>query len=96
MGWLKNFDNKRSLKKLEKIAVKVENLADKYANMSDDECDLATRQFIDWYISEQVEEEANARNILKKLKMFGDEKASLYHLDKELSKREYKSHKYRE
>lgn len=66
------------------------------ANLSDDECDLATRQFIDWYISEQVEEEANARNILKKLKMFGDEKASLYHIDKELSKREYKPHKFRE
>ena len=34
---LKNFDNKRSLKKLEKIAAKVENLADKYKAMSDDE-----------------------------------------------------------
>ena len=62
------------------------------ASMSDDECDLATRQFIDWYISEQVEEEANARNVIKKLKMFGDEKASLYQLDKELGQREYKHH----
>lgn len=33
---LKNFDNKRSLKKLEKIAAKVENLADKYKAMSDE------------------------------------------------------------
>lgn len=66
------------------------------ANMSDDECDLATRQFIDWYISEQIEEEANALNVIKKLKMFGDDKSSLYHVDKELSKREYKAHKYRE
>ena len=48
------------------------------AEMSDDECDLATREFIDWYISEQVEEEANARNVIKKLKIFGDEKASLF------------------
>ena len=34
---LKNFDNKRSLKKLEKIAAKVENLADKYKAMSDED-----------------------------------------------------------
>ena len=34
---LKNFDNNRSLKKLEKIASKVEALADKYQKMSDDE-----------------------------------------------------------
>ena len=66
------------------------------ASMSEDECDLATRQFIDWYISEQVEEEANALDIIKKLKMFGAEKAALYHLDKELAQREYKLHSYRE
>jgi preprotein translocase subunit SecA len=34
---LKNFDNKRSLKKLEKIAAKVEALADKYSTMTDEE-----------------------------------------------------------
>ena len=65
------------------------------AEMSDDECDLATREFIDWYISEQVEEEANARNVIKKLKIFGDEKASLFELDRELGEREYKSHSYK-
>ncbi len=65
------------------------------ASLSEDECDLATRHFINWYISEQVEEEANARDVITKLKMFGDEKASLYHLDQDLSKREYKSHSYK-
>ena len=64
------------------------------AHMSDDECDLATRHFINWYISEQVEEEANARDVIDKLKMFGSEKAALYHIDCELKKREYKEHKY--
>ena len=64
------------------------------AHMSEDECDLATRHFINWYISEQVEEEANARDIIDKLKLFGDEKAALYHIDKELKEREYKEHKY--
>lgn len=66
------------------------------ASMSDGECDLATRQFIDWYISEQVEEEANARDVIKKLKIFGDEKASLFQLDKELQDRKYKSHNYKD
>ena len=65
------------------------------ASMSEDECDLATRHFINWYITEQVEEEANARDVITKLKMFGDEKASLYHLDQDLSKREYKAHSYK-
>lgn len=64
------------------------------ASMSEDECDLATRHFINWYISEQVEEEANARDVITKLKMFGDEKAALYHLDKDLEQRVYKQHSY--
>lgn len=64
------------------------------ASMSEDECDLATRHFINWYISEQVEEEANARDIINKLKMFGDDKSTLYHFDQDLLKREYKPHSY--
>lgn len=64
------------------------------ANMSDEDCDFATRYFINWYISEQVEEEANVDDVIKKLEMFGDEKAALYHLDKELMTRAYKQHTY--
>lgn len=64
------------------------------ASMSEEECDLATRHFIDWYISEQVEEEANDRDVITKLKMFGDDKASLYHLDQELGARQYIAHSY--
>ena len=64
------------------------------ASMSDDECDLATRHFINWYISEQVEEEANARDVIDKLNLFGDDKTALYLLDKELGERKYKEHFY--
>ena len=64
------------------------------AGMTENECDLATRNFIDWYIAEQVEEEKNVRDILKRMNMFGSEKSILYHLDKELANREYKSHKH--
>ena len=64
------------------------------AYMSEDECDMATRNFIDWYIAEQVEEEATVFEIIKKLRMFGSDKTILYHLDKELAQREYKQHQY--
>lgn len=64
------------------------------AYMSEDECDMATRNFIDWYIAEQVEEEATVFEIIKKLRMFGSDKTILYHLDKEFAQREYKQHQY--
>lgn len=64
------------------------------AYMSEDECDMATRNFIAWYIAEQVEEEATVFEIIKKLRMFGSDKTILYHLDKELAQREYKQHQY--
>ncbi len=66
------------------------------ALLSDNECDLATRHFINWYISEQVEEEANVLDVIKKLKLFGDECTSLYHLDKEMGERTYAQHTYKE
>ncbi len=65
------------------------------ASMSDEECDLAARNFIDWYIAEQVEEERNVYKIILKLKMFGDDKSALFHIDKELNSREYNLHVYK-
>lgn len=62
------------------------------AELSESECDVATRHFINWYITEQVEEEANVLDVLKKLKMFGTDSQILYNIDKELNKREYKPH----
>ncbi|MBR6098814.1 ferritin [bacterium] len=58
------------------------------ANFSEDECDRATRHFIDQYISEQVEEEAQVLDVIKMIKMFGTECPIMYHIDKELMKRE--------
>ena len=92
----RNFENplkkKKKILEHEKFVTESINCV---ASMSEDECDLATRHFINWYITEQVEEEANARDVITKLKMFGNEKASLYHLDQDLSKREYKAHSYK-
>lgn len=70
----------------------VTSLIDSIAVKALDECDLTTKNFINWYISEQVEEEKNTDDILTRLKLFGDNGASLFLLDKELSQREYKKH----
>ncbi len=49
------------------------------------ENDHSTNNFMQWYISEQMEEEQLANSILDKLKMIGDNMPSLYLFDKELS-----------
>ena len=56
------------------------------AKFAEEECDRTTLSFIDWYINEQIEEEKNALDIIKRLKVFGDDKASLFLMDNELSK----------
>jgi len=52
------------------------------------EDDIATETFLGWYVTEQIEEEANAQGMIDKLKMIGDDKNGLYQLDKEASKRQ--------
>lgn len=49
--------------------------------------DYATTNFLQWYVSEQVEEEANALEILEAAKMVEGDKAAVYMLDKQLGKR---------
>lgn len=51
------------------------------------EKDHATTNFLQWFVSEQVEEEASAQQNVKKMEMIGDNKAGLFMLDKELGSR---------
>lgn len=51
------------------------------------EKDNASKTFLDWYVTEQVEEEKNATEIIQTLKMIGDNTAALYLYDKELAGR---------
>ncbi|HMM19938.1 MAG TPA: ferritin [Selenomonadales bacterium] len=51
------------------------------------ERDYASQIFLQWYISEQVEEEASASEIVERLKMLQDNSGALFYLDKELGKR---------
>lgn len=49
--------------------------------------DFATQTFLQWFVTEQVEEEDVVRNILEKLRMIGDNSSALYLLNEELKNR---------
>jgi ferritin len=49
-----------------------------------DEKDYTTHNFMQWYVSEQIEEESLARDILDKLNMIGNDKGGLYLFDRDL------------
>lgn len=49
-----------------------------------DEKDYLTSNFLQWYIQEQVEEEASARTVLDKLELAGTSQGGMFHFDKEL------------
>jgi ferritin len=57
-------------------------------DLSVTEKDYASQVFLQWFVSEQVEEEANADEIVKKLEMIGEGRHGIYMLDRELGKRE--------
>jgi len=48
------------------------------------EKDYTTHNFMQWYVSEQMEEEALARSILDKLNLIGNEKGGMYLFDREM------------
>ena len=51
------------------------------------ERDHATNIFLQWFVTEQIEEEESAGNVLDQLKLIGDDKSGLFMVDRELSKR---------
>jgi ferritin len=51
------------------------------------EKDHATEIFLQWFVNEQVEEEASAFEIVHKLKLIGNEASALFVLDSELGRR---------
>ena len=48
------------------------------------EKDYTTMNFLQWYITEQLEEENLFNTILDKIKLVGADKAGMFHVDKEL------------
>lgn len=53
--------------------------------------DYATQVLLQWFISEQVEEEASVSEILQKLRLIADKSSAIIYLDKEMKKRQASS-----
>jgi len=56
-------------------------------NLAIEEKDHATNIFLQWFVTEQIEEEANDNEIIAKLKLVGKEGNGLFMIDKELAAR---------
>jgi ferritin len=49
--------------------------------------DHATRSFLSWFVDEQVEEEASADAVVRRLKLAGESGSGLFMIDRELGQR---------
>ncbi len=58
-----------------------------YAHAEENQ-DLRTLDFLDWFIAEQTEEEKTAADLIREFELFGENASSLYLLDCKLGKRE--------
>lgn len=66
---------------------KVSSLIADLVHMARAEKDIAAEIFLQWFVTEQVEEEASAESIVRQLTMIGDAKHGLFMIDRELGQR---------
>lgn len=66
---------------------KVTSLINELVDLSVSERDHAANAFLQWFVTEQVEEEASAQEIRDKLELAGDNGAVLFMIDQELGQR---------
>jgi len=69
----------------------VSNSINELVHISLGEKDYATHNFLQWYVAEQIEEEAQAKTILDKINLIGDDKGGLYLFDREFKQLNVKS-----
>jgi ferritin len=72
-----------TLKHEEKVTGLINNLVD----LAIAERDHAANAFLQWFVTEQVEEEASANEVIQNLKLAGNDPHSLFMLDRELGTR---------
>ncbi len=65
----------------------VTNLINGLVDLAIKEKDHATNNFLQWYVEEQVEEEASADEVVQKLKLLGGKGHGLFMMDKEMGAR---------
>jgi ferritin len=69
---------------------KVTGLINKLVDLSIEVKDHAAHEFLQWFVKEQVEEEANARDLVAKAAMVCDDGPGLFMLDRDLASRPHK------
>lgn len=62
----------------------VSNSINELVHVTLQEKDYATHNFLQWYVAEQIEEEALARTILDKINLIGNDKGGLYLFDRDV------------
>ncbi len=65
----------------------LKGFANWFMDLAIEEKDHATRIFLQWYVTEQVEEEENDNEIIDQLRLIGDNPQGLLMLDRELGGR---------
>ena len=65
----------------------VTSMINNLADLASEEKDHATAIMLQWFVSEQVEEEESAKEVIDKLKLGGHDGSGLYLIDKELGAR---------
>ncbi|MFH1132707.1 MAG: ferritin [Pseudomonadota bacterium] len=66
---------------------KVTSLINNLVELADKEKDRLTENFLQWFVAEQVEEEANVSEIVGQLKLVGTSGSGLFMIDRELAQR---------
>lgn len=66
---------------------KVSSLINGLVTLAREENDHMTDNFLQWFVAEQVEEEASAGEVVRKLKLAGDSGGGMYMIDRELGQR---------
>jgi len=75
---------KHAFQELLQHEVYVSESINKLVDIALEEKDYATHNFLQWYVAEQIEEEALARTLNDKLELIGDEKSGLYLFDRDI------------
>ncbi|MDO9376209.1 MAG: ferritin [Ferruginibacter sp.] len=64
--------------------IAVSNSINELVDLALKEKDYATHNFLQWYVSEQIEEEKSARILNEKLELIGEDKSGLYLFDRDI------------
>ncbi len=75
---------KHAFKELLEHEIYVSESINNLVDIALQEKDYATHNFLQWYVAEQIEEEALARTLNDKLELIGDDKGGLYLFDRDI------------